>query len=308
MVDDSLNARPGIAPTAARDDARAAVRGVLDQAARLGVRALMAGGPVFVVHGLISPRPSPSTNLIIDPAGETALLGALGADGWAPAPVRPSLAPGGALGLRHGPSGALLNLYPLLPGFGVHPAVVFEHLWKWRVPMRAFDRDGHAVDRLVTMILAVHDNLGPRAAAPPPESVTAFLIDHFLAEISNDELERLPVLIDGLGAQAVMRRFCDALGLPPMAARMPSRAYAAQRWARDDVDPGDRLLLASLDATPGYRGAVQRDVRWARRWMLARGPFAVPHLLGTLLGASRRRRRRLRDALGLSPAAGRRAR
>ena len=89
---------------------------------------------------------------------------------------------------------------------------------------------------------------------------------------------------------------------------MPSRAYAAQRWARDDVDPGDRLLLASLDATPGYRGAVQRDVRWARRWMLARGPFAVPHLLGTLLGASRRRRRRLRDALGLSPAAGRRAR
>ncbi len=308
MVDDSPQPSPGIVPSAARDDARAAVRTVLDHAERLGVRSIIAGGPVFVLHGLISPRPAPAANLVIDPAGETALLGALGAEGWVPASIRPFLAPGGALGLRHVPSGALLNLYPLLPGFSVHPAVAFEHLWEWRVPMRAYDRDVAAVDRLVTMILAVHDNLGPRAAAPPPESVTAILLEHFLAEITNDELERVPVLIAGLRAEAVMRRFCASLGLPPMAARMPSRAYAQRRWALDEVGHGDRLLLASLDATPGYRGAVQRDVRAARRWMLARAPLELPHLLGTVLGASRRRRRRLREALGLSPAGGRRAR
>lgn len=274
---------------------------VLETADRLGARVLLAGSIVFPLNGLGAVPPRAAFNLIIDPECVDVLLPALGAQGWQPARVRWfSLLPPAAVALHRPESDTLLNLFPIIPGFFTAPQAVFEHAWRHRNSMRVFEREVPTVDRLLTMVLSVHDNLGPRAAAPSKESMTGELIDRFAALITNDELERFPRLVRGVGAEGVMRRLFAGLGLSPAATRLPSRCYADARWGIPGGGIPGRLLLRAIESSPGHPGILTRDVRIARRWITPRLLVELPRLTVFVLRARRARRQRLREALGPS--------
>ncbi len=264
----------------------------------LGVRVLLAGNIVFPANGLGSPPVRDAFNLIVDPARCHELLVELGARGWGAARVRWfGLLPPAVFALHERESNTLLNLFPLVPGFFTDPQTVFEHAWSRHGELRIFGRDVPTVDRLLTMVLSVHDNLGPRAAAPKAESQTGALIDRFAALITNDELERLPRLVRGVGGEGVMRRLFAGLGLPPVPTRLPSRHYADLRWGVPGSGITGRLLLRAVETSPGHPGGISRDVWAARRWVLPRATVEIPRIAGLVMRAHRERRHRLREAL-----------
>lgn len=270
---------------------------VVDLIDELGIRALLAGNIVFPPNGLGAPELRAAFNLIVDPATCLDLAEALLARGWAAAPVRWfGILPPAVIALHEPRSGTLLNLFPLIPGFFTDPQTVFEHAWGYRGEMIVFDRRVPITDRLLTMVLSVHDNLGPRAAAPRPESETGPLIDRFAALITNDELERLPRLVRGVGAEGVMRRLFDGLGLPPAATRLPSRNYARARYGIPGAGVLARLLLRAIESSPGYPGLVTRDVWLARKWILPRLPSELGGAVVFIARARRARRRLLRSS------------
>lgn len=284
--------------TEALRERHAHVSRVLDLCERLEVRVLVAGNLAFPANGLGSPELRPAVNLIVDPARCHDLVAALGASGWGEAKVRANgLLPPAVVALEERESGTLLNLFPLIPGFFADPQATFERTWRRRASMRAFGRVVAITDRLLTMVLSVHDNLGPRAAAPPPESETGPLIERFAALVTNDELERLPALVRGYGAEGVMRRLFAGLGLAPAPTRLPSRPYADHRFGIPGAGIGARLLLRALETSPGYPGVVTRDVIAARGWTFARAPRELVTVGALVLRARRARRERLRDAL-----------
>ncbi len=287
---------PETAELAAR---HACMTEVIDLIDELGIRALLAGNIVFPPNGLGAPELRAAFNLIVDPAACPALAEALLARGWAAARVRWfGILPPAVIALHEPRSGTLLNLFPLVPGFFTDPQTVFEHAWAYRGEMIVFDRRVPITDRLLTMVLSVHDNLGPRAAAPRPESETGPLIDRFAALITNDELERLPRLVRGVGAEGVMRRLFDGLGLPPAATRLPSRNYARARYGIPGAGILARLLLRAIESSPGYPGLVTRDVWIARRWALLRLPSEIAGAAVFIARARRARRRLLRSGPG----------
>ncbi|GAA1688123.1 hypothetical protein GCM10009792_04930 [Microcella alkalica] len=275
----------------------ACMSGVVDLMDDLGIRALLAGNIVFPPNGLGAPTLRAAFNLIVDPSTCRRLAAELVARGWVPARIRRfGVLPPAVFALHEPESGTLLNLFPLIPGFFTDPQTVFEHAWGYRGEMIIFDRRVPHVDRLLTMVLSVHDNLGPRAAAPSPESETGPLIDRFAALITNEELERLPRLVRGVGAEGVMRRLFDGLGLRPAATRLPSRRYAEARFGIPGATVAGRMLLRAIESSPGYTGHVARDV-WAARWSIA--PRLLPELarlVGFVLRARRARRRLLRSS------------
>lgn len=274
----------------------AEVISVIDE---LGVRVLLAGNIVFPANGLGAPPLREAFNLIVDPARCHELLVELGTRGWGVARVRWfGVLPPAVFALHERESNTLLNLIPLVPGFFTDPQAVFEHVWLWRGELRIFGHDVPVVDRLLTMVLSVHDNLGPRAAAPKAESQTGALIDRFAALITNEELERLPRLVRGVGGEGVMRRLFAGLGLPPVQTRLPSRHYADLRWGIPGSGITGRLLLRAVETSPGHPGGISRDVWAARRWLLPRVAVELPRMAGFVMRAHRERRSRLRDALG----------
>lgn len=276
----------------------ASVSRVLDLCERLGVRVMIAGNLAFPANGLGSPELRPAVNLIVDPSRCHDLVAALRASGWGEAEVRAGgLLPPAVAALEESESGTLLNLFPLIPGFFVDPQKTFEHAWRRHSSMRAFGRVVAITDRLLTMVLSVQDNLGPRAAAPPAESETGPLIDRFAALVTNDELERLPALIRGYGAEGVMRRLFAGLGLAPAPTRLPSQPYADHRFGIPGAGIGARVLLRALETSPGYPGVVTRDVKAARGWTLVRAPREIVRVGAFVLRARRARRERLRAAL-----------
>lgn len=279
-----------------------------------GVRTLLTGFLVFPANGFGSPPLRPAANVVVDPATHPRLVAALGAEGWRPARTRGrgTILPPAIIALEEPGSGAALNLIPIIPGFFSDPQRVFEHAWRRRGRMLVFGRETAITDRLLTMMLSVHDAAGPRANAPRPESETAALIDRYRAVMTNDELEELPALVRRYRAEGVMRRLLGGLGLPASPTRMPSPRYAERRFgatmstapgaapgapASSAVHVGARLLLRSLETSPGYPGGVARDVLAARRWFT---PRAVPEslrLAAFVASAHRARRIRVRRML-----------
>lgn len=272
---------------------------VLDVVDRAGVRVMLGGNIVFPVNGLGEAPVRAAFNLVVDPARCRELLVALGADGWRQARVRWfGVLPPAVFALHEPQSNTLLNLFPLIPGFFTDPQTVFERAWAHSGRLHIFGRDVATVDRLLTMVLSVHDNLGPRASAPKPESQTGALIDRFAALITNAELERLPPLVRSVGGEGVMRRLFAGLGLPPAPTRMPSRSYTDLRWGIPRAGATARLGLRAIETSPGFPGAVSRDVWLARRWVLPRLLWEVPRALAFVVRARRARRRLMREALG----------
>jgi hypothetical protein len=285
----------------AGDPRHEAFREVLGEADRLAVPVLMAGGVVYVQHGLISPRVSTALSLIVDPVGYTALLGALGPAGWVPAraPSR-SVIPVAVVSLWHLASNAYLDLYPIIPGFLRHPVSVFERLWSDRVAMRAFGREVWAVDRLTMMMLAVHSRLGPRSGGPRLEEFRAFFFQQFSVVITAEERARLPQLTRAVGGEGVMRPFFDQLGLDCPPVRAASRAYARARFGVDEVPSAARLLIGRWDSAVRPRPRFARDVRRARRGIVLRAGSQLLLLSSVLPAAALRRRRDLFRALGVA--------
>ena len=301
-------ARPPVEPTpafgplpeyAVDGDPRALqFRQALDLADSADVRVLMAGGVAYVQLGLISPRLSLALSLVVDPDGIDALLTALGRAGWQRLPGAPDpLMPAAVITLQHESSGARLDLYPLIPGFVHHPASVFAQLWACGGPIRAFGREVMAVDRLSMMMLAVHSRLGPRSGGPGLEEYTDFFFQQFAVVITDDERQRLPVLVRAVGGQAVMRPFLERLGLPSGQARLPSVAYTEARFGMAELGTAARVLIGVWDAPVGQRRRVARDTRRASRWVGAHLLTAAPALLRQLPQARRARRARVERAL-----------
>ena len=235
----------------------ASMTSVIDLMDALGVRAMLAGDIVFPANRLGAPAPRAAFNLVVDPATCRDLAAALLARDWVRGRVRWfGVLPPAVIALQEPTTGTLLNLFPLIPGFFTDPQTVFEHAWGFRGEMMIFDRRVPIVDRLLTMVLAVHDNLGPRVAAPPLESETGPLIDRFASLITNGELERLPRLVRGVGAEGVMRRLFRGLGLPSAQTRLPSRNYAlARRWVAPRLLP--ELVRVAVFVTRARRASRQ---------------------------------------------------
>lgn len=275
-----------------------AFRRLLDAADETGSRLLLTGFLVFPANGLGDPPLRPALNAVIDHDACTPLLAALGAEGWRPTRVRGrSLLPPAAAAIEEPVSGAQVNLFPVIPGFFADPRVVFEDAWRRRHRMLVFGREAAITDRVLTMMLAVHDSAGPRANAPRPESETRALLDRFHSVITNDELELLAASVHRYRAEGVMRRLFGGLGLPIPPSRMPTRRYATARLFVDHVGLAGRLLLLSLESSPGYPGEVAADVVAARRRLARRGFAAAAEVPALLVRARRARRARLRALL-----------
>lgn len=273
-------------------------REVVDKADAVGARVLMGGGVAYVQLGLISPRQSRALSLIVDPGAVDALLGALGRGGWVRATGAPDpLMPAAVIPLQHSDSEARLDLYPLIPGFVHHPSSVFEQLWACGGPIRAFGREVMAVDRLSMMMLAVHSRLGPRSGGPVLEEYTDFFFQQFAVVITDDERQRLPLLVRAVGGQAIMRPFLERLGLPSGQARLPSAAYTEARFGLAGLGTAARVVIGVWDAPVGQRRRVARDTRRASRWVGMHVFTAAPALLRQLPQARRACRARVDRAL-----------
>ncbi|MDO9590213.1 MAG: hypothetical protein Q7J04_03615 [Microcella sp.] len=302
LTPDPIEPTPAVGPLpdyAVDGDLRAEqFRRVIDAAEGAGVRVMMGGGVAYVQLGLISPRQSLALSLIVDPAGVDTLLATLGRDGWSRTPGAPDpLMPAAVIPLQHDASKARLDLYPLIPGFVNHPVAVFTHLWACNVSIRAFGREVVAVDRLTTMMLAVHSRLGPRSGGPILDEYTDFFFRQFAVVITDAERRRLPLLVRSVGGQAVMRPFLERLGLPSGLARLPSPAYTAARFGVPDLGTAARVLIGIWDAPLGQRRRVARDARRAAQWFWAHLLTAAPRLVRSLPRARRERRARVERAL-----------
>jgi hypothetical protein len=286
-----------------RADKSRVLAAVADLAAHHRIRVLAAGGPVFAAQGLISPHLSRTASVIVDIASLDEFTALLFRAGWKLSPMvtRAAALPSAALALEHDAWIVDLNIYTAFPGFYADPKRVFAVLWARRRLLILFETKVMILDRLATVIMAVHDRIGPQSWSAKAQNYDRYLIDQFRMELRPKEREELYELVRSLRATEPMRPLLTALGIDGGPITLPDESYARWRLAVPSAGPATRTLLALAECPPPRR--LHQSLRVLRQSpsTVARAILGSPRGLWLILTAGRRVRgkyRVLRDAAG----------
>lgn len=264
---------------ALRDGKDRVIASVATLAAGHGIRVLRGGGTVFPRHGLISPRVSPFTAFIVDPARVDELVAVLRGDGWA---VMPSgrhmrLLPDAIVRLARDDFDGLIHLHGAIPGFFADPDEVFEFMWQNRGHMVVAGTEVPVLGRLCTVILAAHDRLeGQRYRRSIEGENFAYFVTQFRAALSQDERVTLAWEVGLFGADDELRPLLEGLALPVGEPVSPAEGYVRARLRRATVTPGDTWVVEHLERPRSHRAH-------------GASPLLIAAALGRLIGSRRER-------------------
>lgn len=271
----------------------AAVAGL---AAEHGIRVLTAGGPVFASQGLISPRLSRSASVIVDIASLGEFTSLLFRAGWTLSPPvrRVAILPSVLLALENSEWAVNLNIYTAFPGFYVDPKRAFAILWARREVLTLNGTRVMILDRLSTVIMAVHDRLGPQPWSAAAQSSERYHIDQFRQALRPKERTELHELVRALHAVEPMRPLLNALGIDAGPITLPNEVYARWRLAVPFASPATRTLLALVECPPPRR--LQQSLRVLQQspGTLARVILGSPRAFWVIFTTRRRMRLRYR--------------
>ena len=259
-----------------------------------GVRMLIIKGPTLARQGLRPERVSADVDVLVDPAGLPALVGALRAAGWHER--RAAVDSPHSITLVHDGWRGDLDLHRHIPGLTHEPSAAFEVLWNRREP-QSFAGHPVAVPDLLgqAVLLALHSlrNAGDRER--DAELATA------VAVLRRASVDDVTAIVHGLGAGYALRGVLQVSGIPVEPGTVDSGRARAWRfrmspaygtyiwlmhihrspWRQKPAAVLHALWLseaelrAQLPPIPAGRRALA-SARWRR---LIRGLAAVPKLV-----------------------------
>ncbi len=265
-------------------------------AAEHGIRVLAAGGPVFASQGLISPRLSRSASVIVDIASLGELTSLLFQARWTVVPLvkRVAVLPSVVLKLENSERAVKLNIYTAFPGFYIDPKRAFAILWARRQVLTLHGVDVMVLDRLSTVIMAVHDRLGPQSWSTVAQSSERYHIDQFRRALNPKERTELYELVRALHAVEPLRPLLNALGVDAGEITLPNEVYVRWRLAVPSASPATCTLLALVECPPSRR--LQQSLRVLQQspGTVARAILGSPKAFWIVFTARRRMRVRYR--------------
>lgn len=295
--------RPG-ALASASDQAR--LRGDKYRAAALvwqlcrahSIRSLAAGGPIFALLGLVSPRVSPTAVVIVEPIHRLHLVLALEGVGWSrssPGPIRGILPPV-FIRLVHPELVCPLDIYDIFPGFYAAPAEVFAELWSRRVVLPVDGIGVPALDRVSTMLVAGHNQLGTLARDRRAESHIDYFVAMFRNSLTTAEQESVVNLVDTVGGSEPLRPFLAAIGITVGEITLPSEVYCQVRLALDRVSDPIIFAVSLCEAPPGHRMVGFLSILRRHPKRVLRALLAAPRSFVVVAGSRARYRKQLAGA------------
>ncbi len=284
-------------PGRARYDKTRVLAEVSQLAADHAIRVLVAGGPVFAAQGLISPGVSRSAILVVDVATVEELLVLVRAEGWVPAArehSRLAVLPSVMLLLAHPSYTVKLALYTVFPGFYAEPKRVFAILWARRKSMTIAGTTVMTLDRLCTVMMAVHDRLGPQSWNPRAHNYEHYHLEQFAQVLDVGERAELLELVRSLVAIEPMRRLLEVLKIDAGPVVLPGESYARWRLMLPSASSATLYLLA-LAECPARRRISQsfKVLRSSPKGVLAAAP-GFPKAWWLILTSRRRMREQRR--------------
>jgi hypothetical protein len=279
-----------------RTDKARVLAAVAGLAAEHGIRVLAAGGPVFASQGLISPRLSRSASVIVDIASLGEFTSLLFRAGWTVSPLvrRVAVLPSVVLALENSEWVVNLHIYTAFPGFYIDPTRAFAILWARRQVLTLHGTRVTTLDRLATVIMAVHDRLGPQSWSTAAQSFERYHIDQFRQALRPKERTELHELVRALHAVEPMRPLLNALGVDAGPITLPNEVYTRWRLAVPSASPATRTLLALVECPPPRR--LRQSVRVLQQspGTVARAILGSPRAFWVIFTARRRMRVRYR--------------
>ncbi|MDQ1549541.1 MAG: hypothetical protein QOD27_1199 [Microbacteriaceae bacterium] len=285
---DATSAGEGI--TRIRSDKARITANVSRLASEHGIRLLAAGGPVFVAQGLISPWVSRFVAVIVDPARFHDFVRIALESGWTLVPPKKgsTLLPSVTVSLSRNDWAVDLRVYSTFPGFYAPPQNVFDLLWNRRQTMLVHGIQVRTVDRLVTIMLAVHDRLGDQPRSPRAQSNKSYLLAQFHSGLTEGDRSRLRALTEELGAGEPMRQLFVALDMDPGGVVLPPESYAKWRLGLPTVGPALIALLALVECPPKSRMIQTLCVLRQSPGTVFRAVIGFPRAIWLLAGVRRR--------------------
>jgi hypothetical protein len=273
-----------------RSDKARVTASVASLAHKNDIRLLTAGGSVFVAQGLISPWVWRFVTVIVDPERFHDFVRVVMESGWTlipPAKGSASL-PTATVKFSSRDWTVDLHVFAAFPGFYAAPQDVFNLLWTGRQGMQIHDTPVHAVDRLVTIMLSVHDRLGEKPNSLRAQSNKTFLLAQYRSTLTPEDKSRLSALTTELGAGEPMRPLFVALGIDPGEIVLPPESYAKWRLGLPTVGPATIALLALLECPSKSRMIRTWRVLRQSPSTVIRAVFGLPRAVWLLTGTPQR--------------------
>jgi hypothetical protein len=259
------------------------------------IRALAAGGPIFAQLGLVSPRVSPTAIVIVEPIHQLHLVLALEGAGWSltsPGHTR-GLLPLVFLRLVHPALVCPIDIYDIFPGFYAAPAVVFEQLWQRRVELPIGGVAVPALDRVGTLLVAGHDQLGALARDRRAESHVDYFVTMFRTSLTPSEQDAVVALVYSVRGTEPLRPFLAAIGVEVGEIMLPSEVYCQVRLVLERVSDPIIFAVSLLEAPPGRRRGGFLSILRQHPRRVIRALLAAPRSIVVVAGSQARQRRQL---------------
>jgi hypothetical protein len=262
------------------------------------IRSLAAGGPIFAQLGLVSPRVSPTAVVIVEPIHQLHLALALEGAGWSRSSSRHTrgILPPVFIRLVHPELVCPLDIYDILPGFYAAPAVVFAELWSRRVVLPVGGIGVPALDRVSTMLVAGHNQLGTLARDRRAESHIAYFVAMFRNSLTTAEQESVVNLVDAVGGSEPLRPFLSAIGVEVGEITLPSEVYCQVRLALNRVSDPIIFAVSLFEAPPGRRMVGFLSILRRHPKRVLRALLAAPRSFVVVAGSRARHRKQLTGA------------
>lgn len=258
-----------------------------------GIRTLAVGGPVFAQLGLVSPRVLPTSMVVVEPMYQLDLVLVLEAAGWSRESLVPSrgLLPAVYTRLTHPDLLSPLDIYDIFPGFYAAPAEVFEQLWSRRAVLQVGHTAIPALDRVGTMLVAGHNQLGALARDRRADSQIDYFVSMFRNSLTSREQESVVGLVRAVGGIEPLRPFLMAIGVPVGEITLPTEVYCQVRLAVERVSDPIIFAVSLFEAPPGRRLAGFRSLLRRHPQRVIRALLASPRSFIVLAGSRKRHRR-----------------
>ncbi|QHC59336.1 nucleotidyltransferase family protein [Rathayibacter sp. VKM Ac-2760] len=260
-------------------------------------RALFLKGPGLRFHGLRGEHVSADVDVLVDPADFESFCALLEAGGWS---QRRSTFAGTrytehSRTLIHPSWPCDIDVHRFFPGFLAPGEVVFDELWRRRVPMPAAGRDCSIPDRAGSLLVLALHALRSRSDNARHARELAHLIEH--AALDAEQRADLVALARRTGAEHTLAEVLRALDAVPATpappVEDPAEAAALAEWTRR-VSAGAStgyMWTSIIRRQRGWRRLLTiRHALWPRRADLLR---MRPATTDTAAGRTRARLQRL---------------
>lgn len=259
------------------------------------IRALAAGGPIFAQLGLVSPRVSPTAMVIVEPIHQLHLVQALEGAGWSltsPGHTRGILPPV-FLRLVNPALVCPIDIYDIFPGFYAAPIEVFDKLWARRVVLPLGGIGVPALDRVSTLLVSGHDQLGALARNRRSESNIDYFVTMFRTSLTLAEQDAVVSLARSVRGTEPLRPFLTAIGVDVGEITLPSEFYCRERLVLETVSDPIIFAVSLFEAPPGRRRGGFLSILRRHPKRVVRALLAAPRSFVIVAGSRARKRRQL---------------